>query len=239
MQTLSIIIPVYNERRTIREIIANVRASDTASMAKEIVVVDDGSTDGSRDVLRSLPADPSLKVIFQERNTGKGGALKRGFAEAAGDYLLIQDADLEYDPADYPLLIEPVRSGRADVVFGSRNLRPNNVPFSAVYFYGGRLTTRLFNMLFGTSFTDIHTCYKLFPARFVPPLLYLPSDDFVFDAVELTRALARLGRVVEVPIRYRARRRAEGKKLDWRQGVRCVLAMLRIRLGLVRPGAFL
>lgn len=239
MPTLSIVIPVYNERATIRRVLEAVRASDIPGMAKEIIIVDDGSTDGTRDALRSLPPDPSLKVIFQERNTGKGGALKRGFAEIAGDYLLIQDADLEYDPADYPALIEPVRSGRADVVFGSRNLRPNNVPFSAVYFYGGRLTTRLFNMLFGTSFTDIHTCYKLFPARFVPPLLRLPSDDFVFDAVELTLALARRGRVMEVPIRYRARRRAEGKKLNWRQGARCVLAMLCIRFSPVRLGTFL
>lgn len=239
MPTLSIVIPAYNERATIRRVLEAVRASDTPGMAKEIIIVDDGSTDGTRDVLRSLPPDPSCRIIFQERNTGKGGALKRGFAEAAGDYLLIQDADLEYDPADYPALIEPVRSGRAEVVFGSRNLRPNNVPFSAVYFYGGRLTTLLFNMLFGTSFTDIHTCYKLFPVRFVPQLLRLPSDDFVFDAVEFTLALARRGKVMEVPIRYRARRRAEGKKLNWRQGVRCVLAMLCIRLGLVRLGAFL
>ncbi len=232
MRTLSIIIPVFNERESIRRVLEAVERSDIGPIAKEVIIVDDGSNDGTRDILKSLEGDSRYRITYHDRNHGKGAALKTGFGLAAGEYILIQDADLEYDPADYVLLLRPILLKEAEVVFGSRNLESNNVPFSAVYFYGGRVTTLLFNLLFGTRFTDIHTCYKLFPARLVPEILRLPSDDFVFDAIELTRTLACAGRVKEVPIRYRARGRQEGKKLNWRHGVSCLLAMLKIRLGL-------
>ncbi|MDP3727232.1 MAG: glycosyltransferase [bacterium] len=232
MRTLSIVIPVYNEAASIRQVLRTVGLADTGPFAKEIIIVDDGSTDGTREVLRSLEGDSRYRITYHDRNNGKGAALKTGFALATGEYVLIQDADLEYDPADYPALLAPVLTDRADIVFGSRNLGSNNVPFSAVYFYGGRITTLVFNVLFKTAFTDIHTCYKLFPARLIPEILRLPGDDFVFDAIELTKALFSGGRIEEVPIRYRARGRQEGKKLNWRHGVRCLLAMLKIRLGL-------
>ena len=232
MRTLSIIIPVYNEAASIRQVLHAVGSADTGPFAKEIIIVDDGSTDGTRDVLKSLEEDSRYRIAYHDSNRGKGAALKTGFALAMGAYVLIQDADLEYDPTDYRVLLEPVLAARAEVVFGSRNLRSNNVPYSAVYFYGGRITTLIFNFLFRTAFTDIHTGYKLFPARLVPEILRLPSHDFVFDAIELTKALLSGGRIEEVPIRYRARGRREGKKLNWRHGVRCLLAMLKIRLGL-------
>ncbi len=232
MRTLSIVIPVYNECQSIRQVLHAVGLADTEPFAKEIIIVDDGSTDGTREILRSLEGDSRYRIAYHDRNYGKGAALKTGFGLATGEYVLIQDADLEYDPSDYVRLLEPVLAARAEIVFGSRNLRSNNVPFSAIYFYGGRVTTLLFNLLFGTAFTDIHTCYKLFPARLIPEILRLPSNDFVFDAIELTKILTRAGRIEEVPIRYRARSRQEGKKLNWRHGVYCLLAMLKIRLGL-------
>lgn len=228
MQTLSVVIPVYNERASVLRVLEAVERSDTGSVAKEMIVVDDGSTDGTRDALKQLEGTDRYRIAYHDQNRGKGAALKTGFLLATGDYVLTQDADFEYDPADYPALLAPVLAGEADIVFGSRNLKPNNIPFSAIYFYGGRLTTVAFNFIFGTAFTDIHTGYKLFPARLIPKLLDLPGNGFVFDAVELTYALAAAGRIREVPIRYRARARAEGKKLDWRDGFRCLAAMARI-----------
>lgn len=230
MKILSIIIPVFNERGSIEAVLRRVESQDTRPFTQEIIVVDDGSTDGSREIIGRLESGGRVRAVYHSRNRGKGAALKSGLAAARGEYLLIQDADFEYDPQDYRALLRPILDGPAQIVFGSRNLKPNNVPYGALYFYGGRLTTMAFNIVFGTAFTDIHTGYKLFPRQFIPRLLSLPGNGFVFDAVELTYELAAGGRVVEVPIRYRARSRAEGKKLNWRDGFKCLAAMIRIAL---------
>jgi glycosyltransferase involved in cell wall biosynthesis len=227
---LSIIIPCYNEPVTIGEIVDRVQAAALPlGWEREIVIVDDGSREDTKLALRRIQtAHPHIQVITREKNGGKGAALKDGFRAATGDYLLIQDADLEYDPADYTALLERVDAG-APVVFGSRELKDNNVSGRAMYFWGGIAMNKFFNLCFGTHLSDVSTCYKLFPKRFVPELLLQPSGDFVFDVIELTRVLATHGPIMEVPIKYRARGAEEGKKLRMSHGIRCGLAVLRLR----------
>ncbi len=226
---LSVIIPVYNEVKTLEDIIKRVEA---VNIDKEIIAVDDGSSDGSLDILTRMANEGRIKLIKHDKNSGKGAAIKTGLRAATGDFIIIQDADLEYYPEDYPKLLEPIIGGEADIVFGSRNLGNNSVHISRYYFYGGLLSSKIFNFLFGTKFTDIHTCYKVFPKKLVSQLICLSSDDFVFDAVDLTYQLKNNGRVVEVPINYNARSAKEGKKLNWRHGVKCIIAMLGLRFNL-------
>jgi glycosyltransferase involved in cell wall biosynthesis len=231
--TLSVIIPCFNEANTIREIFARVKAAKLPpSWQKEIIIVDDGSQEATKDTLRALLLEnPEVKVIFKEKNGGKGSAVKAGIAKATGEYLLIQDADLEYDPNDYARLLVPILEGKTTVVFGSRTRGDNVVPFSQTYFYGGLLITWFFNLAFGTHLTDVATCYKIFPRSSVPELLRLPNDDFVYDVIELSHVLARHTEIVEVPISYDSRTRKEGKKINWHHGVRCGLAICWLRVG--------
>jgi glycosyltransferase involved in cell wall biosynthesis len=230
---LSIIIPCHNERPTIEEILRRVLAAPTLGLEKEVIVVDDCSTDGSREVLHhaALAADPRLRAVLRARNGGKGAALLDGFAASTGDILLIQDADLEYDPREYPLLLEPLVDGRADVVFGSRYLGATHRVSPLWHYYGNRLLTFLSNLTTGLHLTDVHTCYKAF-RRDLLPKLDLRSPGFEIDP-EFTAKVARLNcRIYEVPISYSSRTRAEGKKLRLRDGLtalRCI-----VRWGLVR-----
>ena len=231
MPKLSIIIPCYNEEKTIEEVLERVKLAPLPEgWSKEIIIVDDCSTDRTREIIKKYQNE--LRVVFKEKNQGKGSALKEGFKIVSGDYILIQDADLEYDPRDYLKLLEPIIENKADIVFGSRVLNKNNVSFSQVYFYGGLLISKIFNLLFGTKLTDIATCYKLFPRSLAPKLIYLSSNDFVFDVIELTHQLVLNGRIVEVPISYKARSRKEGKKINWRHGVKCLFSMLKIKFNL-------
>jgi len=232
---LSIIIPCFNEAKTIRELVTRVRAAEIpAAWQKEIIVVDDGSEEETREVLRDLLLESPdvLRVIFKKQNGGKGSAVKTGLSEAAGDYLIIQDADLEYNPDDYARLLASLLEDGTTSVFGSRTLGKNNVPFSRFYFYGGLLVSKVFNLAFGTNLSDITTCYKVFPRVLIKEILEQPSNDFVFDAVELTSVIARNTTVVEVPISYKSRTRKEGKKIDWRDGVLCVFAICCLRVGI-------
>ncbi len=229
---LSIIIPCYNEAGTIGDVVSRViQAPLPEGWSKEIIVVDDGSNQETQDAVHTLASD-IVRTIFSQKNGGKGAAVKEGMRHATGDYLVIQDADLEYNPDEYRLLLSPVITGEARSVFGSRIKVSNNVSFSHIYFYGGLLVAKVFNAVFGSSFSDITTCYKLFPRVLIPELLTQTSNDFVFDAVELTRVIARHGNVVEVPITYRARSREEGKKLNWVHGVRSVIAIFALRIGM-------
>jgi glycosyltransferase involved in cell wall biosynthesis len=223
---LSVVIPVYNERATIEEVLKRVQA---VPLDKEVVVVDDGSTDGTGELLRGLH-DPDVRVIVQTPNRGKGAALRRGFAEARGAIVIVQDADLEYDPADYAQLLEPIERGVADVVYGSRFL---GGPHRVLLFWhsvGNHLLSMLSNMLTNLNLTDVWTCYKVFRAEVLQSLT-LREDRFGFEA-EVTAKIARgRWRIYEVPISYHGRTYAEGKKITWKDGVRGVWCTLRYGLG--------
>lgn len=231
--TLSIVIPAYNEKSTIREILSRVGTAPLPeSMNREIVVVDDGSADGTREMLRDMEtrSDPvPFRLFEQPENRGKGAAIRRGFQEATGDLLLIQDADLEYHPRDFPALLQPIVDDEADVVYGSRFL---GGPHRVLYFWhslGNRFLTTLSNMFTDLNLSDMETGYKVF-RREVLEGLELRSDRFGIEP-ELTAKVARRGaRIFEVPISYWGRTYAEGKKIGWKDGVAAVWAILRYNL---------
>jgi glycosyltransferase involved in cell wall biosynthesis len=219
--------PVYNEARTIREIL---RLVAEVPIEKEIVVVDDGSTDGTREILSEWDGRSGVRVILHERNLGKGGALRTAIEQARGDILLIQDADLEYDPSEYPSLIRPIESGRADVVFGSRfrGSAENRVQ-NFWHTIGNRALTIISNVVTDLNLTDMATCYKAFHRRVVP-ILDLVQRGFGVDA-EITVKVARARcRIFEVPVSYFARSRAEGKKIRLRDGFVALAALAKHRL---------
>lgn len=223
---LSVVVPAFDERSTIAEIIRRIQAVDVG-LEKEIIVVDDGSADGTREILQTLDIS-ELKLVLHEKNQGKGAALRSGFARAEGDVVLVQDADLEYDPREYPLLLEPILDGRADVVYGSRFL---GGPHRVLYFWhyvGNRFLTTFSNMLSNLNLTDMETCYKVF-RRQVLKKIELKSSRFGFEP-EITMKVAKLKcRVYEVPISYSGRDYSEGKKIGWKDGLAAILHLLRFR----------
>jgi len=224
---LTIVIPVYNEKNTIEEILRRVQAVDVG-FEKELVVVDDCSQDGTREILRKVNT-PGIRIFYHEKNKGKGAALHTGFSNADGDIVIIQDADLEYDPREYPRLIEPILDGRADVVYGSRFLGgPHRVLFFWHY-VGNRMLTTFSNIMSNLNLTDMETCYKAF-RREVLRRIRLKSARFGFEP-EITMKVAKQKcRIYEVPISYSGRDYAEGKKIGWKDGVAAIYHIIRFRL---------
>jgi len=220
---LSVVIPVYNERKTILELLERVRKVD---LPKEIIVVDDFSTDGTRDVLQRLPAGDDVKVILQPRNGGKGAALRAGFGAVTGDIVVIQDADLEYDPAEYVNLIQPILASKADVVFGSRFL---GGPHRVLLFWhsvGNQFLTTLSNMITDLNLTDMETCYKVFRADILKKVTFR-ENRFGFEP-EFTSKMAKARyRIYEVPIPYSGRDYSEGKKIGWKDGIAAIYFIIK------------
>lgn len=224
---LSVVIPVYNELAFVEEILRRVEASDRLGCGLELVVVDDCSTDGTGALLDQLVhRHPAMKLVRQPVNQGKGAALRRGFKEARGDIVLVQDADLEYDPADYPTLLRPLLDGRADVVYGSRFLGGSHRVLYYWHSVANWFLTNASNSFTNLSLTDMETCYKVF-RREVIERIELRQNRFGFEP-EVTAKVARLGaRVYEVPISYAGRTYAEGKKIGWKDGVQALWCIAR------------
>ncbi len=231
MPTLSVVIPVYNEIKYLERVIGRVEnARLPEGVERQIVCVDDCSTDGTRDLLASLAAErPHLRVLYHERNQGKGAAIRTGLTRAEGDILLIQDADLEYDPSEYPRLLTPILDGRADVVFGSRFIGETHRVLYYWHFLGNQLLTTLSNMFSNLNLTDMECCYKVF-RREVIEQISLQENRFGIEP-ELTAKVARLGvRLYEVPVSYSGRTYAEGKKINWKDGVSALRCIVRYNL---------
>ncbi len=221
---LSVIVPVYNEAETLAKLLRRVAA---VPVDKEIIAVDDGSSDGSGELLDSLDL-PGLRVIHHRRNQGKGMAIRTALKHITGEVVIIQDADLEYDPEEYPQLLEPIIEGWAKVVYGSRILKRDNPASSRSFYWGGRLVTLVTNLLYGSKLTDEPTCYKLFTREVIEDIP-LSCVSFEFCPEVTAKVLGRGIDIVEVPISYHPRGHGQGKKIKARDGLQAVAVLLRLR----------
>jgi len=221
--------PVYNEAHTIREIIERVKATPLDGLRKELVIVDDGSTDGTREVLQGLVQTDEQKVYFHAQNMGKGAALRTALTYATGDIIIIQDADLEYDPREYTELVAPILEGRADVVYGSR-LTGGKVAraFNFWHYIGNKLLTLVTNILYNAILSDMETCYKVFRADVIKNI-QIKSNRFDFEPEITAKVLKRRHKLYEMPISYYGRDFSEGKKITWRDGFSAVWALVKYR----------
>jgi glycosyltransferase involved in cell wall biosynthesis len=223
--SLTVIMPVFNERATVAEVIRRMRAVELP-LTLQIIAVDDGSSDGSDKVLGAVE-DSTVRVLHHQRNEGKGAAVRTGLAEARGDLVLIQDADLEYDPNDWPKLLDPILRGKARIVYGSRftGERKNMLP---LHWVGNRLLSLVTNVLYSSTLSDMETCYKMFDAQVLEGLRIV-SDRFEFEPEITAKVLRRGHRIYEVPISYAGREHDEGKKITWRDGFGALTALVKYR----------
>lgn len=225
MNKVSILIPVYNEVSTLKTILKKVEEADFCGLEKEIILIDDYSTDGTKELYANLP----YKVLYHEYNQGKGAALRDGFAAATGDIIVIQDADLEYDPKDYHELIQLIIDNKADVCYGSRlNGGKPTRSFMFLHLLGNKFLSLLTNILYGSTLTDMETCYKAFKAEFIKDIK-IKSDRFDFEPEITAKVLKRGARLYEVPISYYGREFSEGKKITWVDGIHAVIALIKFR----------
>jgi len=230
MKKLSIVIPVFNEERTLAKLLAAVSAVSLPNIEKEIVIVEDASTDKTKAILKNLPS--TYKVFYQGINQGKGAAIRRGFKEVTGDYIIVQDADLEYDPEEYPVILAPLLDGRADVVYGSRFV--GDKPHRVLFFWhsvGNKFLTLFSNIMTDLNLTDMETCYKAFTREALDKIKNeLVSNRFGIEP-EITARIAKENlRIYEVGISYAGRTYAEGKKINWKDGVSAIWSILKFNL---------
>ncbi len=224
MNKLSVVIPVYNEKETIKEILNRVRA---VNLDKEIIIVDDFSTDGTRDILKELALKGEEKVFFHEKNMGKGAALRTGFEHVTGDYVIVQDADLEYNPEDYHKLLGPVLEGKTEVVYGSRFIGGHK-SMSFHHWLGNKFLTFMTNILYNATISDMETCYKLFKTEVIEGIA-IKSNRFNFEP-EITAKILKQGiRIYEVPISYAGREFSEGKKITWIDGFSALWTLIKFK----------
>ncbi len=225
MNKVSILIPAYNEVSTLEEILKKVETTDFCGLEKEIILIDDYSTDGTRDLYEKFP----YKVLYHEYNQGKGAALRDGFKEATGDIIVIQDADLEYDPVDYAPLIQLILDGKADVCYGTRLAggKPSR-SFMFTHFLGNKFLSLLTNILYGSTLTDMETCYKAFKADFIKGI-QIKSNRFDFEPEITAKILKRGARLYELPVSYYGREFSEGKKITWKDGIQAIWALIKFR----------
>lgn len=222
---LSVVIPVYNEKETIEELLKRVMSVE---LEKEIVIVDDASTDGTIEILKRLETEyPDVKFYYKEENKGKGDTLKVGFSHTTGDYVIVQDADLEYDPNDYHKLIRTLEEEGVDVVYGSR-FSGSYEDMSNLHYFGNKVLTLVTNVFFGVMLTDMETCYKLMPGEFIRSI-DIKSPRFDFEP-EITAKILKAGlKIKEVPISYKGRSHSEGKKITWRDGIAALYTLVKYR----------
>jgi len=227
-KTLSVIIPVYNEKPTITQTIKKVRSAKASGLKKQIIIVDDGSSDGTREILKKMKTqNKSLKIILKDKNGGKGSAVREGFKHASGDFTIIQDADLEYDPKDYTIMLKPAVEGHADVVYGSRFLGPHR-SFLFWNYVANKFLTLLTNILYNTILTDMETCYKLFKTDIVKNMK-LRSNSFNIEPEITAKVLKKKYKIYEVPINFYGRDYREGKKISAWDGVVAFFALFYYR----------
>jgi glycosyltransferase involved in cell wall biosynthesis len=222
---LTVVIPVYNEKDTIAEILRRVK---TTGRADEIILVDDGSTDGTREILRTLASPPAVKVVFHDKNLGKGAALRTGFQQASGEVILVQDADLEYNPSEYPALLEPIECGQADVVYGSRFLGSKHRVTMFWHMVANQLLTFATNILYNSILSDMETGYKVFKADLLKSIP-LRANRFDFEPEITAKILKRKARVFEIPISFNPREYNEGKKIGMADAFAAVWALIKYR----------